>query len=250
MAPETMDGFLRAYSTDLFVAALGVVADELEEERDVVGAALVADALDPGVLEVVDLGLLERRVVEQDLDAVGAGFLQAADAPDVEQVGQAAGRRARRSRSSRRPAAGPCRCGAWRRAGRIRGRAGWRRRTGVSTSVTSVLKTSRSCAVGGAAARLAEDFCSEPRWSMAAAAMTPRASETAFRPASFPGVSFMHFPFTGHLRMRKNRIPSRLGLYSARCCTGEICVRCSRTSVHQARRSGAQKVAEAACELD
>ena len=36
-------------------------------------------------------GLLERGVVEQDLDAVGAGFLEAADAPDVEQVGQAAG---------------------------------------------------------------------------------------------------------------------------------------------------------------
>ncbi len=36
-------------------------------------------------------GLLERRVVEQDLDAVGAGFLEAANAPDVEQVGQAAG---------------------------------------------------------------------------------------------------------------------------------------------------------------
>jgi hypothetical protein len=38
---------------------------------------------------------------------------------------------------------------------------------------------------------LASDFCSEPRWSMAAAAITPRASETDLRPASFPGVSFM-----------------------------------------------------------
>ena len=36
-------------------------------------------------------GLLEGGVVEEDLDAVGAGFLEAADAPDVEQVGQAAG---------------------------------------------------------------------------------------------------------------------------------------------------------------
>jgi hypothetical protein len=43
------------------------------------------------VLEVVDVGLLEGGVVEQDLDAVGAGFLEAANAPDVEQVGQAAG---------------------------------------------------------------------------------------------------------------------------------------------------------------
>ena len=37
----------------LLVGAL-FIADELEEERDVVGAALVADALDPRVLLVVD----------------------------------------------------------------------------------------------------------------------------------------------------------------------------------------------------
>jgi hypothetical protein len=35
---------------------------------------------------------------------------------------------------------------------------------------------------------LASDFFSDPRWSIAAAAMTPRASETAFSPASFPAV--------------------------------------------------------------
>ncbi len=35
-------------------------------------------------------GLLEGGVVEQDLDAVGSGFLQAANAPYVEQIGQAA----------------------------------------------------------------------------------------------------------------------------------------------------------------
>ena len=55
------------------------------------GAALVADALDPGVLELVDCGGVEGGVVEQDLDAVGAGFVEAANAPDVEEVGQAAG---------------------------------------------------------------------------------------------------------------------------------------------------------------
>src|SRR5215472_11987769 len=37
---------------------------------------------------------------------------------------------------------------------------------------------------------LARAFCSDPRWSMAAAAITPRLLETAFIPASFPGVSF------------------------------------------------------------
>ena len=43
----------------LFVGAF-FVADELEEERNVVGAALVADALDPGVLLVVDVFGIER----------------------------------------------------------------------------------------------------------------------------------------------------------------------------------------------
>ena len=35
---------------------------------------------------------------------------------------------------------------------------------------------------------MVSDFCSDPRWSMAAAAITPRGLETALRPASFPGV--------------------------------------------------------------
>ena len=54
-------------------------------------AALVADALDPGVLEIVDVGGLKWRVVEQDLDAVGTGLFQALNAPDVKQVGQTSG---------------------------------------------------------------------------------------------------------------------------------------------------------------
>ena len=84
-------GLLLGVGEGLFVAAVGVVADELEEEGDVVGDALVADALDPGVLEVVDGGFFEGGVVEEDLDAVGSGFLEAANAPDVEEVGQTAG---------------------------------------------------------------------------------------------------------------------------------------------------------------
>ncbi len=84
-------GLLHRVGEGLFIAAVGVVADELEEEGDVVGDALVADALDPGVLEIVDCGLFEGGVVEEDLDAVGAGFLEAADAPEVEEVRQAAG---------------------------------------------------------------------------------------------------------------------------------------------------------------
>src|SRR6266404_5622436 len=41
---------------------------------------------------------------------------------------------------------------------------------------------------------LASAFFSDPRWSMAAAAITPRAFETAFMPASFPGLSFIRVP--------------------------------------------------------
>src|SRR5271163_2512085 len=43
------------------------------------------------MLEVVDAGLLVGGVVEEDLDAVGTGGLEALNAPDVEEVGQAAG---------------------------------------------------------------------------------------------------------------------------------------------------------------
>ena len=84
-------GLLDGVGEGLLVTAVGVVADHLEEEGDVVIHALVAYALDPGMLEFVDLGLLERRVVEQDLDTVGPGFFQTAHAPDVEQVGETTG---------------------------------------------------------------------------------------------------------------------------------------------------------------
>ena len=55
------------------------------------GAAFVADALHPGMLLVVHVLGIERRVVEQNLDAVGARFLQASHGPVIEQVGQTTG---------------------------------------------------------------------------------------------------------------------------------------------------------------
>ena len=61
----------------------------------------------------------------------------------------------------------------------------------VRTSVTRVLKSPSAAESMTPPRSLARDFWSDPRWSMAAAAMTPRASETALRPASFPGVGFM-----------------------------------------------------------
>jgi hypothetical protein len=75
----------------LFIAAVDGVTDELEEEGDVVGDALVADAFDPGLLEVIDVGFFEGGVVEEDFDAVSSGFLEATNAPDVEEIGKTAG---------------------------------------------------------------------------------------------------------------------------------------------------------------
>ena len=62
---------------------------------------------------------------------------------------------------------------------------------GVSTSVTSDLNSSIIASETSPPFSLARAFCSEPRWSMAAAAMTPRPSATAFMPASLPGVIFI-----------------------------------------------------------
>ncbi len=81
--------FLLGVIEALFVGAF-LVTHELQEVGDVVGAAFVADALDPGVLDLIDVLGIVGGVVQQDLDAVGAGFFQAARGPYVEQVGQAA----------------------------------------------------------------------------------------------------------------------------------------------------------------
>src|SRR5262245_58984285 len=61
---------------------------------------------------------------------------------------------------------------------------------GVSTSVTSDLNSSISRSPISPPFSFASAFCSDPRWSMAAAAMTPRLSDTAFIPVSLPAVNF------------------------------------------------------------
>ncbi len=48
------------------------IADEFQEEGDIVGAAFVANALDPGVFFVIDGRAVRRRVIEQDFHAVRA----------------------------------------------------------------------------------------------------------------------------------------------------------------------------------
>src|ERR1700730_6416366 len=93
----------------------------------------------------------------------------------------------------------------------------------VRTEVTRVLKTSRSWASAAAPRSLARDFWREPRWSMAAAAMTPRSSETAFSPASFPGVNFSFS--IGACLLRLLIYVCRGSFYTVddRCCRGDGC---------------------------
>src|SRR6185437_7732540 len=62
---------------------------------------------------------------------------------------------------------------------------------GVRTSVTSDLNSSISASPILPPFSLASDFCNDPRWSMAAAAITPRSFDTFLSPASLPGVSFI-----------------------------------------------------------
>src|ERR1700730_9393267 len=74
----------------LLVRAL-FVADKFQKEWNVIGAALVADALNPGVLFIVHILRVVRRVVEKDLHAVGTRFLQSARGPVIEQVAESSG---------------------------------------------------------------------------------------------------------------------------------------------------------------
>ncbi len=188
-----MCGFLLGVLEALFVRAF-LVSDELQEVRDVIGAALVANALDPGMLDIVDVLRIVRRVVEQDLHAIGARFFQAASGPYVEQIGQAAGTGLVVSGlfigEQQAGVLGAALRGGQSPLGIEQNRVA----CGVRTSVTSDLNSSIIASVISPPFSLASDFCSEPRWSMAAAAITPRLSfETFLSPASLPGVSFMRF---------------------------------------------------------
>ena len=73
--------------TALLVAALRVVADEFEEERNVVSFALGANAFNERVLDVVHISRGVRGVIEQNLDGIRAHFLD----PLYGQVGEKIG---------------------------------------------------------------------------------------------------------------------------------------------------------------
>ena len=85
-------GLLARVFDSLLVAAF-FVAHKFQEKWHVGRGAFAADALDPGVLDVVDFGRIKRRVVEQNFDAVGAGGDEALHGPIRKQIGQAAGAR-------------------------------------------------------------------------------------------------------------------------------------------------------------
>ncbi len=72
----------------LLVAALRVVAHELAEERDLERFAFRADALDESVLDIVDLRVVERRVVKQNLHRIRAPIGDALSRDVRQQIGQ------------------------------------------------------------------------------------------------------------------------------------------------------------------
>jgi len=89
MASILMSGLQLGVFPALLIDAL-FLSDQLEKERHVVGLALIADTLGPGVLQVVDLWVVLNGVVQQDLHAVCARFRQALRRPQVQQIRLAA----------------------------------------------------------------------------------------------------------------------------------------------------------------
>ena len=87
----TIAGFCLRVFEAFFIAALRIVADEFQKERNLVCFGLRANALDEGVLDVVDLRIVEGRVVDQNFHGVGAHvLLEALDGNVRQQIGQTA----------------------------------------------------------------------------------------------------------------------------------------------------------------
>src|SRR5262249_28753719 len=82
--------FLLGVVQALLISAF-LISDELEEKRDVVGSALVANPFNPGVLGLIDILRIVRCVIQKNLHTVSASFFQAASRPVIEPIGQAAG---------------------------------------------------------------------------------------------------------------------------------------------------------------
>jgi len=78
LAQQSLALFLR--SPDLF-RRHPLRSPRIKEEWNVVTAAFVSDTFYPGMLFVVDVFGVERTVVQQNLQAIGARFFQPAHRP-------------------------------------------------------------------------------------------------------------------------------------------------------------------------
>ena len=67
-----------------------LISNKLEEKWDVIGPALIANALHPGMLLVIDVLGIVRRVIEQNFHAIRARLFQPPGRPKIEQIRQAA----------------------------------------------------------------------------------------------------------------------------------------------------------------
>src|SRR5207245_6677395 len=72
-----------------FIGAL-FVADKFQEEWNVVGAALVPNALYPGMFLIIDVLRIKWRVVKQNLHAIRPSLFQTTRRPVIQQIGQPA----------------------------------------------------------------------------------------------------------------------------------------------------------------
>jgi hypothetical protein len=89
----TISGFFFAYSKPFSSPPAGSYPTN-SQKKGIFVFALRADAFDEGVLDVVDLRIVERRVIEQNLDCVGAHFFfDPAHRAVWQQIGQASGLR-------------------------------------------------------------------------------------------------------------------------------------------------------------
>src|SRR5260370_42418043 len=80
---------------------------------------------------------------------------------------------------------------------------------GVRTSLTKILNSSIMVSETAEPFSLARDFCREPRWSIAAAAITPRSFDTAFIPESLPVAIFINPPIQAIREDILNHSPCR-----------------------------------------
>ena len=151
--------------------------------------ALRADAFDEGVLDVVDLRVVEGGVVDQNLHGVRAPVHDALHGNVRQQVGQAAGLGvvvAALLVGQQQAGVGGARFGGGQAELRIEQDGAGMRRQNLADRDFEFAHHLVGDLIVAMPRAAASDFCRLPRWSMAAAAMTPSLFESAFRWRIFP----------------------------------------------------------------